>query len=1810
MADVDPYAIYTGTVEKEFEEADRKVPQPGAPPEALDVPSVIPEKALEQAPLPQPGAPMDFTNRMREQGLLPDNWPEGVSVFQDTDLALSNLQPDKHEMLVRELLRFMPYTERDRFLNEFQEASGGGIIEFTPAEWSLLAPPKPLKWWEKGLGVLKDIAGKPVGEIMDALQVPSDTFERLASLPSSYAWYHDLDIGDIGSRWERGSMFYDIIGTSLQHGDFSGTYIKDVEADAAMGLPFYSDDPESPGIYQKHQNAAMDFVGKFIFDPLWLVGGVGILGKAEKGVTLMGKVGNIVKFGVIGGGEAPINLYRAASYEEATKLKVIGPIFKAARAVLGSKPRAMAEAEAITKSIERATNVMRALNRGQEPWWRRLFMTTPEYRADTLWRNSFSVFQVAARDEKTTPADMLKFVDSIHTGNVDDLPLHMPRLFAQNETAASLRDVMSAQSLRGGSFDSLRMVILSPNEYDQGLEAALVKGDKAANAFVKKAARGHEGWRNAFLEEVNQRVYKAIAATYDIKPDGVMQKLFGLNKRLLSTTTLNTPSFVLLNGLNNFATLFFDEGFSIFRKGWRKSTMIQNLKNIGLDESVIVANAGDHALGRFVGITEGGRIGQAVRPSKFSMLVPFVSMASSLDGWARLKAFELGVLRAYRHNWHGIAPELPRALLEGLSDAHVSMLRGLWNSSPDAFFMQHLDGAEAAIRKGQPLKHVGFLRDMWIDEMEKASGKVFDPKLRRLIEERFDSLGLVGHLQETMGAKDADEMLRLIDNLRANMQGDLDNVRDMQHLEPVGTLNVPSDVDLEALRQAQRDLKTQLTALPEGHPDIPRLQNEVGAATQRYNEARKAVNGSTGQNVHAMHIAEDKLGKTRVEFTDRWLRSHGFQEGTTAGAVLDNYLTETRKMYANWSDTRAKIFAAHQAGEANIDALWRNYERMRTDDLARNLDTLEKMIAAHNPALLPSFRVIRDARLQSMAGRDSALRAALEAGEDVRYFERADLLGPTRRRIHDWMNQEIRTERDLMGLSPRVQERNMGMYDGTPVMAEAITGENQWAMNFLDWAEPKMVNVFSSAPEVLEGSARAEALKWIDQMRGSYKDMQLTAINVGRAAADWTMLDYSRMYGIDKWLQWVMPYHFWPTRSMARWAQRTTSNPGAVASIALGWEMMQEMTKDLPERFEGDFEIPVPFLGDYMKAQFGPGTKMFFNPIPMMFPAMQWSQDWSFDSRQNTVPGRILDWMSNNGPAVHPFVPMAGSLVGLLDKREWLNRNWPRALPFGLPGTTAQMGVVAFLNGFDVDLPDWITDEDKTSLIGGNSLPLNKLQRLAGIPDDQWDTYRIDRTLAGLYTSRAAKVGAAGSKKLQRDYLDAMNSKSGPLWNEARSKASQEAGLRYITSWLFSPVQVYPEGEQMMRALDPVYRDYAARGDLDGFYERFPEYQTRHVALAGLEGQKAREEELHKTLFWLDLGVVLDGREQALKDVKSNLAAIRADEKFYNTGIGRTYRSLYEEEQAQIIKTWQDKVNQVYANYEDVDKTPSATHDPFTRALMSLRNDYYDMRMENYLPKGITTDDATPEQIAAAEDKLTQARDAFVLALPPERIDPTAKFTWSMRHQSLGLTAAEKINSAVKADKGAQIPPIIEQRNANQLSLMNSAKAVVSRYDFETFINRGKQPPSAVQVAYDQARTEMSQYMAMADLNIPKKSLSALRADYWETHPLLGRFYGNEPYDFSTSQAAASYARLDEIRATYYDLDGVARLDYIYSVLDELNELLDTLGLPVVQLQQIGIADERRWDLSIPGVGFPPAEKLEYSIEQRFSDVALSQETQ
>lgn len=1879
-----------GAIGREYE----RLTQPQKPITAPE-PLVGPPGPLEGAPEPVPGAKLDFTEELRRQKLLPNNWPQGVSVFQDAQLAVENLPPQRQELLTRELMRFLPPGQQDSLWREMSQAAGGkdsGLIPLTEEEWQTFNQIDRGPWWKQTGGVIlgglaRFTDGPIIGDIMDGLEWPSDRLEQVlgTALYPSWSGHWWWDAPDGYSILEMSSLYYDVLAGSVAHSGLresnmlhnfvNDVYVgkpwtnpdyEDYRKVIAAGLPWEKDIPE-PGLKQKYEQGWTDAMMKGILDPLWLVGGAGLLARGFRTIPIVSKTAktlaeveklaaagkaaeasaklsevsrlgrlskagvDILEFGAIGGGAAPFSPYKIAPLRKIAE----GGGFGSRLFRIGMAAGLNAYEADIEKAWSKATDIVgRAAYLGRKgqstSFVGRLSSMSNESLYNRLVRETGVKLATIAESPNILPGDMGSFLEAVRTGDVTGLAPHLPARAAQTEWAAELGLVLNAHNIRPNQFKSLGKEILDPTEFDRLAAEAADKGPKEAKAFINKYSRGHEMWRNEFLSELGPKVYKAIGAFYDWNGGGMLERITAIQKKVLGFTLLQTPGFAELNIFNNIGTGAWHEGANLLDGGIRKATKKALLQEYGFTEGALDLQVGEHMMEDFLGLLGAGRkMGRGGRWAR-AVLQPFGSIAAYSDTQMRLSVFTAGVRRTFRHNYSKIMTPIPAILDDIASPELAREVRALADSAAEPGFEGRVADMVRRLEQSQGFATSATLRDKWIQGVLERSGLESTPQRVRLMQEQFDELGLTGHIDEAFKATNLEEFERRLEVIDAGLESMADRARHMQQLEPTNWGGVVEDIP--TLTDRQRWVRSRLQGgydangvLLEKATDPAEIA-QLEAETQELRQRIRAANGNTATNMHRIDIAEDKLGATRIQMAQRWLARYGFNQGVTK-KPYEQFLKNMETMYRRQAELRQGIQDAYAAGAKGINKKWAAYWEERIQGNEAIMDELEALVRMEREDLLPQVKLLRENRLQMLRAKDAAMREAFKGAEDV-------VTGPTRHRIDRWIQEEIYYEADIMGLSPTRRTPNLGGADGEPIMAEAITGDAMWAKQFLGESHDELVRMFLTPPGQGElPIALVNSLRdWGKSAVGDYNDLKLAALHVGRSMADWVMHDYTWQTNLDRYIQLVMPYHFWPTRTMWRWAQRSMSNPGLVAGLALSYDMMEHMHQGLPDRFKGDFEIPIPFLGDKLAAAYGPMTKGFFNPLPMVFPTMQWQQDFSFDSRQNTLAGRALDFWSRNGPAPSPFVTMAGGLVGLLDKEEWVNRSWPRSLPFGLPGTTAQMAIWGFLNGDDsAQLPDWLGDDDMGQLIGGGNLPLNKLQRILGVPDDKWDTYRIDRSLQSAYVLESRKLHSEEDRKeLLRQYVQGAYDKSGPLWQKARKLASNEAGLRWLTSWAMgSAVSIYPEGEQMMRALDVLYRQYAKDGRLDEFFDRWPEYQLRQVAQAGyLEGADARRQEAATSLFWYDLGVAMDQREKELDPIRAAITAVQSDEKFFNTKTGRLYRDMFLREQSQYLQKWQDEINAIYARYADVDKTPSPRHDPFTRALMSLRNEYYDMRLEDFLPEGVARDKATPEQIDAADAALEDARERFVMSLPVPRLDPRTKFIWAVENQSTRLLTGVRIATAQKRqpDKnlGTQIREWTEERDLRQDALLEAAKRTVSRYDFEQFLHRDAEPPSAVQKLWEQAREEMNTYMAMADLQLEPVGVTVLktkvrrqteterirelRKAYWESHPLLERFYGNEPIDFTTVEAAAAYARLREIYSEYFEKSGMERLDYVYSVREELDEILDNLGLPGVDLRKLGIADPIKWDLSIPGIGFPPMEKLESSINVRYSNEALNPE--
>ncbi len=297
--------------------------------------------------------PTPYTDWLRTTGQLTD-LPGSVSVFDLAErdfwegfgsslsavaaqnerirlgLSVGEMDPDAKRRLddfQSEALAFTMENPQNRFarMSSIYDELGAGSLE-----------PQPRAKQHKGFlaGALDaglKAAGNPFDKAFDALNWPSDRIEQVMGAGVFYA-QDKLGINDIPdgiSHWELGTLFYDMIAKNVTS---QQTFLNKVSADLSMG--FGMDE-----IRERQGSAWGDMIGKMIFDPLWLVGGLGLSVKSAEIASRSSKIARLVKHGLIGGEGAFVKLGRSRGYQALTELPFgLGRVFRMGSNVIGIPP--------------------------------------------------------------------------------------------------------------------------------------------------------------------------------------------------------------------------------------------------------------------------------------------------------------------------------------------------------------------------------------------------------------------------------------------------------------------------------------------------------------------------------------------------------------------------------------------------------------------------------------------------------------------------------------------------------------------------------------------------------------------------------------------------------------------------------------------------------------------------------------------------------------------------------------------------------------------------------------------------------------------------------------------------------------------------------------------------------------------------------------------------------------------------------------------------------------------------------------------------------------------------------------------------------------------------------------------------------------------------------------------------------------------------------------------------------------------------------------------------------------------------------
>jgi len=367
---------------------------------------------------------------------------------------------------------------------------------------------------------------------------------------------------------------------------------------------------------------------------------------------------------------------------------------------------------------------------------------------------------------------------------------------------------------------------------------------------------------------------------------------------------------------------------------------------------------------------------------------------------------------------------------------------------------------------------------------------------------------------------------------------------------------------------------------------------------------------------------------------------------------------------------------------------------------------------------------------------------------------------------------------------------------------------------------------------------------YLTHVKGQMSDARYQSIRFGEFMRDSALLNYNRRFNYNTWLGTLMPYEFWMTQSIWKWAVHSIDRPAMLTTYLRMQKLLETGFRPeagLPSRLRGSIRIPMPFMPDWMNKE------LFIDPLRSALPFKTFA--YPFEQAQQQEMGdigsaqRVLGELMNDGQ------------ISEQDYNEALQSQsgpiWERAISLARQDDTEgrynTFDLLSMLTSPHAPLlwaynslrgekertmpfmPITRSIKGLTALLGigpaGGMNPEAAIRQHFGLPAfDQWDDYRIDRMLSNMAADGAITVD---------DALRAMINREGDAFIEAERRAGIEFGWGAMGSLIGIPAKAYPEGEEHLRQLKDDYQQAWTNyegGDLDAlneFYDAHPEYETR-----------------------------------------------------------------------------------------------------------------------------------------------------------------------------------------------------------------------------------------------------------------------------------------------------------------------------------------------------------------------------------------------
>ena len=506
----------------------------------------------------------------------------------------------------------------------------------------------------------------------------------------------------------------------------------------------------------------------------------------------------------------------------------------------------------------------------------------------------------------------------------------------------------------------------------------------------------------------------------------------------------------------------------------------------------------------------------------------------------------------------------------------------------------------------------------------------------------------------------------------------------------------------------------------------------------------------------------------------------------------------------------------------------------------------------------------------------------------------------------------------------------------------------------------------------MPANIQKEMHTYLNQVNNDLSSTKLAAVRYGEQMRDAALLNYSRRYGFDQYLNLVFPYQFWYTRSLMNWATRMVDKPVWFSMYARLRRIQEEQErKGMPSRLRGKIRLAMPWLPEWM------GGGVWQDPMKQLLPFSQFFQPIEQAAVNNNQLHRRTEQILYD--MVEQDQISTAELNTALNDQE--GNVWDRAFkqaemeldinsnPATLVSTLMQPALWWTIpsklmqgKGEEISvLPITRTGQSLKTATEGTMLegigkfaggvlagPEEYIREKSGLSKyGEWGDYYVDRQIANLVADGEVSV---------EEGLRAMIERTGEAYDLAMQRVNQEMMLRTpgtlpilaikegaspvevaaaIISSLF-PSGLFPTGELEMRNLkaeyDAAWKRFHAGDEeaINTFWDEHPEYEAR---LALYDEPEERLRQFLVNEIW--------DKYTQLESANKTAAVDQLGEEFEQSFLNEETQS-YDSTDIKTLAVWAQLLGSSLPSVEEVSNLPeSQPLELYEPELLTAVDEYY-----------------------------------------------------------------------------------------------------------------------------------------------------------------------------------------------------------------------------------------------------------------------------